>query len=514
VTPREVGSTSESAPSWRNAYITLGCCLVVLVFVHRATVASMLQTWSRDPFGHGYLVVPAAAYLAWSRRDRLQWLSPRPAVAALTFLGLVSFLWLLGNLTNTTVLQQLCLVAMVIGVTWSVLGTAAARALVFPLGLLLFALPLGDRLVPVLQEFTGRFAVKMLTLSNVPAILEGHVISIAGDRWRVAEACGGLSYLVTSVGVGYLYAGAVYRQWGHRVAFVFASAVLPIAGNGLRVYTTILLDLFGPTRVALGLQHQLFGLFVFGIIISVLLMTCGSWSEQPSTGTGPMSVPQGRGPRVSAPSIRRTALCATVGMLLVASGPVAARVFWPRGHKENIRQNDPQVSLPWKPVGGDLLPWAPRFFAPRSEFLQTYKSGTQFVKLYVASYGASQPDVKLASKLNLLYDEPWSSAGERDRTIILEGQSFKVSERVLRSPQSSLLVWNWYQVEGSLTGDDYVAKLLLAKARLFRSREGSAAIALATEEQPGVDAAAVLREFIRHVSFSEEDQLTGEQPPH
>jgi exosortase A len=502
VTPQEVGSTPQSIGSWRNAFITLGCCLVVLVLVYRASVASLLQTWTRDPFGLGYFVLPAAAYIAWSRRQRLLSLTPRPAFAALPILGLASFLWLLGNLTNTIVVQQVCLVTMVVAVTWGVLGTAVARALRFPLGLLLFAVPLGDRLVPLLQDFTAHFAVRMLALSHVPAVLEGSVISVAEDRWRVAEACGGLSYLVTSLAVGYLYAGAVYRQWGHRAAFVFASAVLPIAANGLRVYTTILFDLFGPASVASGMHHHLYGLLVFAIVISVLFIACGGWHEEPSDGNDAMSVAQRSIPRVPAPSIWRTALCATVVMLLVASGPLAARMLWlPRGPEENIRQNAPEVSLPWKPVDGDLLTWSPRFVAPRSEFVQTYKSGTQFVRLYVASYGASQPGVKLASKLNLLYDERWSSAGERDRPIVLDGQSFQVSERVLRSPQSSLLVWNWYQVEGGFTGDDYLAKLLLAKARLFRSREASAAIAIATEEQPGIEATAVLGEFIQHVSF-------------
>jgi EpsI family protein len=362
--------------------------------------------------------------------------------------------------------------------------------------------PLGERFAPLLQDFTAHFAVRMLALSNVPAVLAGSVISVADDRWRVAEGCGGLSYLMTSLAVGYLYAGAVYRQWGHRAAFVFASAVLPIAANGLRVYTTILFDLFGPTPVASGMHHYMYGLVVFAIVISVLFIACGGWREESSDGNDSMSVAQGTITRASASSSWHAALCAAVVMLLVAGGPAAARMLWlPRGPEANIRQNGPEVSLPWKPVDGDFLPWSPRFVAPRSEFVQTYKSGTQFVKLYVASYGAGQPDVKLASKLNLLYDEPWSSAGERDRKIILDGQSFQVTERVLRSPQSSLLVWHWYQVEGDFTGDDYLAKLLLAKARLFRSREASAAIAVATEEQPGIEATAVLGEFIQHLSL-------------
>jgi EpsI family protein len=201
-------------------------------------------------------------------------------------------------------------------------------------------------------------------------------------------------------------------------------------------------------------------------------------------------------------------------MLLVASGPLSARGFWlPRDPEVNIRQNSPQVSLPWKAVDGDVLAWSPRFVTPRSEFLQTYTLDSQFVRLYVASYGPSQPGVKLVNKLDLLYEDPWSPVGERDRSISLDGQSFQVRETVLRSPQSSLVVWNWYQIERGFTGNDYVAKLLLAKARLFWSREGSAAIAVATEEKPGIDAAAILHAFIQHVSFSQRDQSAQDIEP-
>ena len=280
----EVALTSQPASSLRNAYITLGSCLVLLVLVHRATVASMLQTWSRDSWGLGYFVVPRrpahASRGPAGQRSSVVEHHGQP-VAALPLLGLLSFVWLLGNLTDTTVVQQLCLVTMVIAVTWSVLGTAAARALSFPLGLLLFAVPLGHRFIPHFQDFTAHFAVKMLALSNVPAVLEGHVISLADDRWATSrKLAAGLNHLVTSLAVGYLYAGAVYRQWGHRVAFLFASAVvLPIAANGLRVYHYSVLTCLGATGVASGMHHHLYGLVVFAIVISVLLITCGGWPE-------------------------------------------------------------------------------------------------------------------------------------------------------------------------------------------------------------------------------------------
>jgi len=356
MTSREVRPASRSAPSWRHAYIVLGCCLVLLVVLHWATVSSMRQSWSQDPFAHGYFVVAGAAFLAWSSRQRVESVNPRPAFVALPLLGFLSSLWLLGDLTSSTQLQQFGLVAMFVAVTWAVLGTAAARALIFPIGLLSFTLPFGERLAPILQAFTARLAITMLTLSRVHPVLEGDVISIAGDSWRVTEACGGINYLVASLAVGYLYAGAVYRQWGHRVAFLAASALVPLAANGLRVYTTILLDHLGATRVVAGMGHYLYGVFVFGIVMSVLFVTCGRWREDRSTGDRPRLLPQGMDAIVSPASARRTVLCATFAMLLVAIGPVSAKMVWfPRGAEGTIRQNLSAVVPPSKVSRSETL---------------------------------------------------------------------------------------------------------------------------------------------------------------
>ena len=496
--------TSDSVSSWRNAYITLGCSLLLLVAIYWATAVSTVALWSGDPLSHGYLVIPAAVYLAWSRRKDLESLSPTPAFWALPLLGLLAFLWLLGNLTGTTVIQQFCLVAMIIGLVWGVLGTSAMRALMFPLAFLLFALPLGERLVPMLQDFTAGFAVKMLQLSGVPVLLEGHVISIPKSRWQVAEACGGINYLMSSLTLGYLYAGITYRYWVHRAGFFLASAVMPLVANGLRVYTTILIASLGGTRIAAGMEHYVYGWLVFTIITCLLFATCGRWREEPPEENVALSGPQNARPHVLATSVWGGVLFATLGILVVGIAPLSAKSLWLQfAAEESTRPKRSEVSPPWKAVDRDLYGWTPRFVTPSAEFLQTFDSGNHVVKVYVAYYGANQPGVKLASVTNVLFEEPWFATAEGHTTVTLEGQSFQVHETVLRSQESSLVVWNWYRVDGTFTGNDYVAKLLFAKSRLFRSRQGSAAIAVATENQPGIEAATILRDFLAHVSLAD-----------
>src|SRR5258705_9040757 len=167
-------------------------------------------------------------------------------------LELMFLVWLVANVTATAVVQQFCLVAIIVGFAWGAIGTAAARALLFPLGFLFFAVPIGDRLIPMLQEFTAGFAVQLLRLTRVPALLEGHVITTPGGSWEVAQACSGISYLFSSLAIGYMYAGLAYRRWSYRAALFVLSGVVPIIANGLRVYTVVLIASLGGTRIADG----------------------------------------------------------------------------------------------------------------------------------------------------------------------------------------------------------------------------------------------------------------------
>ena len=139
---------------------------------------------------------------------------------------------------------------------------------------------MGDSLIQRLQDFSAWFAIKLLDLTRVPALLEGRIITIPSGKWEVAEACSGMRFLVASLTMGFVYAAIVYRSWGRRIAFLAASALVPVLGNGLRVYGVILTDYLGGTRIARSADH-IFAGWLFISIITVLLFAVGMrWQEQ------------------------------------------------------------------------------------------------------------------------------------------------------------------------------------------------------------------------------------------
>ena len=166
---------------------------VALLGLYYPTAFSMVDTWAHSStYGHGFLILPLSGYLVWRQRYRLSGLVPRVNLWALLLLGGLAGVWLLSDLIAVLVVQQLALVAMVAGMVWAITGTQVTSVLLFPLAYLVFAVPVGADLVPLLQDFTAFFTVTALQVSGVPVFWEGRYLTTPSGSWHVAEACAGV----------------------------------------------------------------------------------------------------------------------------------------------------------------------------------------------------------------------------------------------------------------------------------------------------------------------------------
>jgi EpsI family protein len=413
-------------------------------------------------------------------------------------------------MTSTDVIQHFFLVAMIVSLIWGEIGTPAVRVLVMPLVFLFFAVPMGDSLIPWLQDYSAWFAIKLLDLTRVPALLEGRIITIPSGKWEVAEACSGIRFLLASLTMGFVYAAVIYRSWGRRIAFLAASALIPVLANGLRVYGIILTDYLGGTRIARSADH-IFAGWLFISIIMVLLFAVGMrWREQlprvPARGflneeelTGQVL------PHVKATaSISRLVMFAAAALALAGAAPLTAKLLNQESNTTGPDLRAPLVSLPCSPANSELFDWRPAILAPDAELVQTYACQGHVVELHLAYYESGRKDGKLVSSTNSLFDKArWERIGEGSVEASIEGKPVRVHQTSVRSARTTLVLWNWYWADGKLTSDQYEAKWLLAKSRLTRNRSGSALIVVATEEQPGdPSATAILGSFVEHLSLS------------
>ena len=99
-------------------------------------------------------------------------------------------------------------------------------------------------LVPLilrLRLFVTEAAMAILHAARVPVAQEGNVIILpGGESLFVADACSGVTSIVTLAPLGVFFAYFTERTWGRRSVLV--ASVIPIAmlGNLLRVVVTVL----------------------------------------------------------------------------------------------------------------------------------------------------------------------------------------------------------------------------------------------------------------------------------
>lgn len=482
------------------------------------TAQSIVAIWYRSgTFSHGFLILPISLYLVWLCRRRLALLQPMPSRAGLLLLGILGFGWLLGDLTSVLVVQQLALVAMLPALVWAVLGTSVARGLLVPLAFLFFAVPMGESVVPPLQDFTAFFTVRALDLSGIPVILEGRYLSVPSGRWEVSEACSGVRYVIPSVALGYLFAFAIYRSWSRRLFFLLASVGVPILANGIRAYGIVMLAYLTKNRIAVGVDHLIYGWLFFGVVVAFLFWLGLRWRESDELSSGGVGVlvqsssAEPAHPMVDTPArpypAWRVILTAVGGILILGLAPVSARMM---ASAAGVPAVIPTVALsvtpPWIALPEYTGNWEARFLGADVESARSYASGERRVHVYVAYYSSQRQGKELINSQNALVDgKQWVWLGESRRQAMVDGGPLSVHETRMRSADGIRLIWSWYWVADEYTASPYRAKLLQAKARLLGGPQGAAAVAVATDSDGySTEAAAeALQDFLRHTSVAE-----------
>ncbi len=493
---------------WRQVLPALLLVLGAVLVAYRDTAVAMVTIWSRsDTFAHAFLVPPIVLWLVWRQRDALASARPQPCAWMLLPMAGLAFVWLLGDLASVNSVTQLAMTALLALAVPAVLGLRAARVILFPLGFLFFAVPIGEFLLPQLMAWTADFTVLALRTSGIPVYREGNQLVIPSGNWSVVEACSGVRYLIASFMVGTLFAYLNYRSARRRWIFVGISIVVPIVANWVRAYLIVLLGHLSGNKLAVGADHLIYGWLFFGLVIGAMFAIGAWWSEPDATidarPADTMAVPQFRPRRIEAfwaTAVAAAILVIAPQLALHAIGDVA-----PGAAPQLAALNG--LAGPWQSSNRAVAAWKPAFQNPSAELTSTYTANGRDVGVYIGYYRQQDYQRKLVSSENELVkskDPLWASIGGLGSdTLEIGGEALTVRSALLRgtatpgTPEQRLGVWQLYWVGGKLTSSDHWAKAYAATDRLLGHGDDAAVIVLYTgEEQPG-GARAVLESFAR-----------------
>jgi exosortase A len=492
---RQAARRGVRALPWRIALpVAIAAALGILGLYWDTAVSIAAIWWRSETYAHGMLLVPISLYMMWTRRGELLRLAPTPSPWGLAAIGALGAVWLVGHGGNVLVVQQLALVAMYPALVLALLGTRVAWAMAFPLAYLFFAVPMGEALVPPMQDLTAWLSVTALQLTGIPVYWEGRYISIPSGDFEVAEACSGVRYLIASLAVGCLYAYLSYRSPWRRIGFVALALIVPVLANGLRAYGIILLAHLSDMRIAIGVDHLIYGWVFFGLVMLLLFWLGARWREPAAAPPHP----QGPLPALQRAARGRTTLLAGVAAVaLAAAGPLAAqRMAAPAAPLAPLTLEAPAAPGGWEGPFAVQDDWQPRFAGAHAELHRVYVHRGARVHLYIVYYHHQEQGAKLVTSTNSVYDGGrWRRVEERFHR--LDGAVLR--ETRMRSPQSqtSRLVWHWYDIGGHHTAYPALAKLFGAWSALRRDGTEAALFAVAADYDLRPDGAReLLREFL------------------
>jgi len=272
-----------------------------------------------------------------------------------------------------------------------------------------------------------------------------------------------------------------------------------VIANWARAYMIVMIGHLSGNRLAVGVDHLIYGWVFFGLVILVMFWLGSRWREDTVPAIGPERS-FNWAPGVAAPPGE---------FLLVAVMVAIAAMVWPLGERL-IEKSDaaslPALSAPvsigdWRADESPLTTWRPQFQNPPAQLRERWQRGDAEVGLYVGYYRNQSADQKLVSSDNALVrssERDWIRLGGGVRTVEVGGHPVSVRTAELKGPgEDRLLAWYWYWIDGRLTASDPLAKVYTALSRLMGRGDDSAVVIVYTRDKRPGEAEATLERFMR-----------------
>ncbi len=270
-------STQAPAPVGKVSWPLVGWFGALLLLCYAPILYRMGMQWATDEnMGHGFFVPLAAGFVAWQRRNIVALIPREPngwGMALVIFAGSEALLATLGAELFTA---RLAFVLTLFGVLLYLGGKKWVAALLFPLLLLLFMIPIPQilyaRLTLSLQMLASRLGEVLIGWMGIPVMRTGNLLELPSQTLDIVDACSGIRSLLSLTFLSVIYAYFTDRRVWMRWALLFATIPIAILANGIRVALTGLLSEV-DTKLAQGLYHEAEGYIVFIVALVALFLT-------------------------------------------------------------------------------------------------------------------------------------------------------------------------------------------------------------------------------------------------
>lgn len=237
---------------------------VLLIIAFWPILLSMYGSWFDEHayMEHGLLVFPAAAYMAWAKKDKLRTIPWKPSVWGVVLMLCGAIQACLGLVAQWIWISRTAFLVSLVGYIAAMFGWRMVKELRYPLCtlILMIAPPtfIFERLTLSLQLLASRIGELALEALGYSVLRQGNVLEMVGIKLSVEEACSGIRSLVAIIFMCVLYNYFFVEGNAMKTLILVMATPIAILGNAVRIVATGIASQYNPELVR-GAAHEAFG---------------------------------------------------------------------------------------------------------------------------------------------------------------------------------------------------------------------------------------------------------------
>ena len=438
------------------------------VILYSQTIHKLIILWveGSEAYSHGILLLVISIYFFVKK-----WLHVRNTLTctinifALLALIALSFVWLSARMIYINTIELLTLPFILAAILITAIGWRKAREFMFPVLLLLMALPLFDWIIPLLQKITAVMVGILLGLIDVTAMVEGVLIFVPAGTFEVDGGCSGLNVFLVGIVLSLLYAYISGFNLKESILLLFITIIFSISANIIRVFMIVVAGNLTNMQHPWIEDHVNLGWIVFLVMMGMLFFVVERfWSRLPAYVRSGRVSDETSASTLASGSCHK---CFIFAALAMSCAPIFVMVHagQPLKHTQDSLKAYSKLGQ-WEKI--DQLPgqvWGIKFDggSGTAGYDQAYVNPDQKrVDLNVRYFANQQPGNEAINQTNSVYNRKnWTRVWVRLKDVGESRQMRGSIEEVLVKDHKNneILIWRWYSVLGRNTGNHYMAKL-------------------------------------------------------
>ncbi len=260
----------------QNTFTVTVAVFALVLVTYGSTLVELVIFWlNSDEYGHGILLALIAGYLIWRRRDRIAAVEPAFGWPGVLLMSLAQLLHVAATMADMETAKHYSMIMALVSVPLAIGGIRLLRPFLFPLAILLLAIPLpylvNKLLTTEMQLISSDIGVWFIRLMGMSVYQDGNVIDMGSFVMLVEEACSGLRYLYPLLSISFMLACFYVGSWWMKLVVLVSAIPVTIFMNSLRIALTGWLIKHFGSETAEGFLHDFEGWVIFMVALALML---------------------------------------------------------------------------------------------------------------------------------------------------------------------------------------------------------------------------------------------------